>query len=342
LQNISKEATTIKDVAKKACVSISTVSRVLNTPESVREDKRKRVLKAIEELNYVPNPIARALGSNKIGTVAVVVPNIINNCAAEMVRGALEELEKHGFDLMLFTSNEDATREKNYLQQLKNKMVDGAIFIAGCTQELEYKELSSIMPIALIDRYENTTYVDVFTVDEQLGMNRLIEHLTELGHKDIGLLTGDIRTPAATSRIKKFKQTLNFYGLRLNKEFLVSSQWTMQGGYNAFMKLMTRKQTPTAVVASSDIVALGALSAAHEMKIRIPEDVSIVGFDNFPESRFSIPTLTTLKYPNYRLGQLAAKSILNRLNKSYSSGQRKILPLELLIRGSTGSCTTTK
>ena len=117
--NISKEATTIKDVAKKACVSISTVSRVLNTPESVREDKRKRVLKAIEELNYVPNPIARALGSNKIGTVAVVVPNIINNCAAEMVRGALEELEKHGFDLMLFTSNEDATREKNYLQQLK-------------------------------------------------------------------------------------------------------------------------------------------------------------------------------------------------------------------------------
>ena len=322
-------------------VFLSTVSRVLNNPHSVKEEKRKRVLNAIKDLNYVPNPVARALGTNKIGTIAAIVPNIINTCAAEMVRGALEELEKHGFDLLLYTSNEEVAREESYSQILKNKIVEGAIFIAGCTNELNFEELSSIMPVALIDRYENTPCVDVLTVDEQLGMNRLVEHLVDFGHRDIGLLTGDIRTPAAVSRIKKFKQALTACGLPFRSEFLASSEWTMQGGYHAFMKLMNRERNPTAIVASSDIVALGALSSAHEMHIRVPEEVSIVGFDNFPESKFSIPALTTLNYPNFKLGKLAAKSILNRLNHACPSGQRKILPLELLKRNSSG-CYITK
>lgn len=326
---------TIKTVAKLAGVSISTVSRVLNNPESVTEDKRLRVNRAIEELRYVPNPVARALGSRKVGSIAIVVPTILNPLMNEAMRGIIEVLDEGCYDAIVFDSNEDFTREQTFYELLPHKMVEGAIFLASAGRELDFDALAEKMPVALISRPETPTKVDTFVSDERHGMRLLTEHLAALGHKEIGHIGGAFGNSSAMLRFDYFRDALDHMRLPWHPEYNTFCDWSIHGGYEAMLRLVKRTHRPSAIICSTDLIALGAMAGARELGIRIPEELSVTGFDNAPSSPFIYPSLTTLKYPNYRLGRLAARAVLRRLRLKDRRIIRKVIPLELIQRNST-------
>jgi LacI family transcriptional regulator len=192
------------------------------------------------------------------------------------------------------------------------------------------------MPVALVARSETPENVSAFIGDELQGMKRMIVHLVDLGHREIGLISGTFTSTDGTRRLGMFKQSLREEGLEWKVENCVAGDWTIEGGWQSMRKLLRKEVPPTAVLCATDLMAHGALGAAHYEGYRVPEDVSVVGFDNAPGSGYLVPPLTTLKYPNYRLGKLAANAVLSRLEKGESSFVHRQLPLELLPRESSG------
>ncbi len=326
----------MRAVADLAGVSVATVSRVINTPDSVTPVKKEKVLEAIKRLNYVPNPVARALGSNKIHSLAIVVPTILNSFMAEVMRGIIEVLDNSSFDALVFDSNENFVREQKFFEILPMKMIDGAIFIGGAGAELDFDSLAERMPVSLVARSETPKNVSAFIGDELQGMKRMVVHLVDLGHREIGLISGTFTSTDGTRRLSMFKQALREEGLEWKPENCVAGDWTIEGGWHSMRKLLGKKVPPTAVLCATDLMAHGALGAAHHEGYRVPDDVSVVGFDNAPGSGYLVPPLTTLKYPNYRLGKLAANAVLSRLEKGEASFVHRQLPLELLPRESSG------
>ncbi|MEI7883875.1 MAG: LacI family DNA-binding transcriptional regulator [Clostridia bacterium] len=328
---------TIKKIAEQAGVSVSTVSRVLNNPESVRTDKRQRVELAIKATNYIPSPIAKALGMQKSKTIGILVPNIINDCSAKIVSAIMEELDMHDFDTLLFNTIETLEKEEHITKLVREKMVDGIIMISSLGTKEEIAELANVMPVVLIDRQQIVPNLDAFLVDGALGMLKLVGYLKDLGHAKFGLLAGDLQTDSCKLRVQYFKAALFKEGLELDPLAIAYSSWEMRGGYQAMARLLEKKLELTAIIASSDVLAIGGARAAYIYGRKIPEDLSLVGFDNFSTGEFMVPALTTLKYPAAILGKLAAKSILQRLNDRNKPGIEKMLPMELLIRESAGT-----
>ncbi len=329
-----KKTVTIKTVAERAGVSIATVSRVLNSPETVTEDKRVRVAEIIEELQYVPNPIAQALGNNRIETIAIVIPNITNPCLSVIVYGIMDELENAGYSALIYDTQEDADKTDRFIRNLPRKMISGVIIMTECGRPEPMREAARTTPMAVIDCPECDVQVDNFSSDDAGGMLRLVQYLVDLGHTDIGLLAGDFSTSSGPRRVRTFIDALKTESVPYNRGNVVTCGWNMSGGYAAFSKLMRRESPPGAVIAASDVIALGALGSAHALGLRVPEDVSIAGFDNSPNGAFSVPPLTTLKYPGTGLGRMAARSVLRQLEQGSRPPVRKVLPLELLERGS--------
>lgn len=330
------EKATIHDVARLAGVSVSTVSRVVNTPNMVTEGKREAVLQAIRTLGYAPNPIARAMSGKRPGIIGVVVPNIINGTISEMVNGILEELEKSDFNLLLLTSAESERKETQYITLLKEKMINGAIFICSSGSEIDFSPLLDAMPVALVDRFERTPGLTTINADDRMGFKLLTDHLKGLGHTKIGYLAGNPEKVSGWERLNRIRAVMEESNLSLGDEKVAVSDWTLQGGYDACRQLLSRVPDLTALVASSDILALGALAALREMGRRVPEDISVTGFDNFPHSRFSAPPLTTLQYPSYQMGQLAAQHIIKQIFNPTLPARHFSLPVKLLERNSTG------
>ena len=325
---------TIKKIAEQAGVSVSTVSRVLNTPETVKADKRQRVELAIKQSNYVPSPIAKALGKQKSRTIGIFVPNIINDCIAKVVSSIMEELDTQKFDTLLFNTNETLAKEKHMIKLVREKMVDGVILISSFGTKAEITELASVMPVVLVDREQLVPNVDAFLVDDAIGMLKLVEYLKDLGHSSLALLAGDLQTDSCKLRLEHFKSALEKEGLTFDPLAIAYSSWEMHGGYQAMARILEKKLDFTAVIASSDVLAIGGARAAYIYGRTIPENLSLVGFDNFSTGEFMIPALTTLKYPAVLLGKLAAKAILQRINDRNKPGIEKKIPMELLKRES--------
>ena len=333
-----EKAVTIKTVAERAGVSIATVSRVLNNPESVTEEKRVRVAEIIDELQYVPNPIARALGNNRVETIAIVIPNITNPCLSVIVYGIMDELENAGYSALIFDTQEDGDKADSFIRNLPKKLISGVVVMTECGRSGPMREVAQVTPMAVIDCPECDVPVDNFSSDDVRGMLRLVQYLVDFGHTDIGLLAGDFTTHSGPRRVRTFIDALEAESVPYKKENVVTCGWNMNGGDSAFRKLMQRETPPTAVIAASDVIAIGALGAAHTLGLQVPADVSIAGFDNSPNGAYAVPPLTTLKYPGTGLGRMAARSVLRQLEEGPKPPVRKVLPLELLERESCGPC----
>lgn len=327
---------TIKDVARMAKVSVATVSRTLNDPDSVKDETKEKVLHAVNSLEYNPDPVAQALRSNQVKSIGIVVPNITNASMAEMTRGAHEELVAQNYNTVLFNSAEDYQREKFFCEILKNTLVDGVIFITGSGETPPVENLAKEMAVCLIDRESDLENVDQIIAKEREGMSLLSSHLYRLGHRRIALITGIGITTATKNRVHGYKDFFTKVDLHVDENYIVSGSWTMQGAYMATKELLSLSKKPSAVIVSTDTMALGALSAALDSGLRVPEDIAITGFDNSPNSAYYNPPLTTLNYPNYEMGKLAARAILNRLKDPTISAKKIVLPLDILLRRSCG------
>jgi LacI family transcriptional regulator len=331
---------TIRTVAEHAGVSIATISRYFNTPDTVTFENKERIKHAVEALGFVPDPVARALGNCKVENIAVLVPNISNPIMAEITRGIIEELEKNQITVLLYDCHESEERERRFMATLHTKMISGVILVSDCGSAGRFESIKQILPVVLVDCPEELADIDSIRIDERQGMLRLVTCLADFGHRRIGLLAGDRATMSGIQRVVAFKEAIKLDGRNDGFERVLFCPWSLRGGYEGLKGLLARDDPPTAVICGNDVIAFGALGAAHAIGLAIPKDISIAGFDNSPNGEFSIPPLTTLKYPGVSMGKKAAQLILRRMEDSDDEprGERysRALALDLILRDSTG------
>ena len=329
---------TIRDVAKKANVSVATVSRVINHSSAVRESTRKRVQDAIQELGYSPNPIARKLSTGQTHTIAVVLPLFTLPSFVERLRGVHQELAENDYDLVLY-SVETLQKRDSYLKRLASPTtVDGVILISiPPTDEQAAHLLRSRVPTVLVDATH--ALIPHVIVDDEAGGKLATRHLLSLGHTRIAYLSDFLDTPFHPSMRRRFEgycSALNEAGIPFRKEYHVWDTHGRQEARGLARRLLELEQPPTAIFAASDTQAIGVLDAAHEMGVSVPDQLSVIGFDGIRDAEYV--NLTTIEQPLYESGVLGARNLLLLLNNEMDDNLLEVsLPLRLVVRGTTAA-----
>jgi LacI family transcriptional regulator len=326
---------TIYDVARRAGVSITTVSHVLNGTRYVTDETKVRVLQAVEEFNYRPSSLARALVLQETRTIALIVPDNINPFFAELARGVESISFTAGYNAILCNSDHDIKKERAYLDMLISKRVDGVIYITADTHADQLQSLiASKMPLVTFDRdYEG---IDAILLDNLDGGCTAARHLIDLGHRRVACIGGPDTGTRSGDRVRGYQQALLECGIAVEPELLAIGDWSFQSGMDAARQFLALSAPPTAIFACNDVMATGAMSYLQRTGVRVPEDVSVIGFDNIALAGFTSPPLTTVALPILQLGQQLAQILLDRLNGQLPQpAQRIMLRGELLVRGST-------
>ncbi len=328
---------TIKDIAKKAGVSVSTVSRAINNTDDINIETKYKINEIIKELNYNPNPAAKALVGRSSKYIAIIVPNIHHSVISKMVQGIMTKLEEYGFDVLLLDYNESREKEEYYCSIIDQKMIDGLIMITSIAKAEDILAISRKIPTVLIERIIESEDIDSVFIDEDSAMYQLLEYLKKKGHHNIGFINGEKGTSSAELRIKSYFESMNKLNLNYDENCIIHTNWSMLGGREAFNKLIKNKCECTAIVCASDQLAMGAIGAAYTLGISVPKNISILGFDNFDDGLISIPPLTTLDYPAYKMGEVAADCILEKIKDGRIKSKKIILPVSLIERDSVKS-----
>ena len=325
----------MRDVAKQADVSTATVSRVLRTPASVKEETRLKVLKVIEELNYQPNILARQLRTNKTNTVLIVIPTLTNTVFAEMLGGIESVATQNDYRVLLGNSNHQKERNIGYLDYLKQKQVDGVIFLTSELGEAVLNEIAAEHPMVLTSEYIHGAQFPMVSIDNVICGRKATEHLIELGHSRIAHLSG----PGLLSldRLNGYKDALLIHGIPFDETLVVEGHFTFESGYQIMKKWLNSQNPPTAVFAANDEMAIGAMKAALESGKRIPKDIAIVGFDNIKFSSVFEPSLTTIAQPFFEMGVKSMNLLIQQINQGPILDKHFVLESELVIRQSCGS-----
>jgi len=316
-----KEKCTIYDVAKIAGVSPSTISRVMNTPEIVAEDTRQKVASAVKELSYIPNMMAANMPRRRTNSIGLIIPDITNIFFSNLVRGVQDVCEKHGYSVLVVNSDDSQEKEGRYLKLLYSRRVDGVILTVAGYREKEFpeEELSLLkkMNIVLIDREINGMTTPIVKVNNFAGAYSAVKYLLTMGHKKIMYLAGIEGTRTNQEREKGYLSALKEVHINWKKELM--ADFRLETAYQKIIvywpQLQNSKDLPTAIFAANDLMAIGALKAFAQLKVRVPEDISIIGFDNIPFSDCTYPPLTTIAQPTYKMGQKAVKTLLKLIDK---------------------------
>lgn len=330
------------DVARRAGTSSAVVSYVVNNgPRRVSEKTKAKVLAAIDELGYRPNGFARALRSTRSRLLGLVLPDNSNPFFAELARVIEDEAFRRGYLLLLGNSTEDDERQAAYVREFLELRVEGLLLISAANGQrqadltLSLVELQgSRIPTVVLDRAISGLHASYLTVDNFGGGYLATRHLIDHGHSDVTCLAGPEGNQPADSRTRGWRRAMREAGLAPRADLLIRSPFRREYGYRAMQALLRGKDPPTAVFAESDEQAIGALRAAAECGIRIPDDLALVSFDGIPESAFTSPRLTTVAQPFEELGRRAVELALNDRNRD--DGLRVRLPVRLTIGESCG------
>ena len=328
---------TIKDIAKKADVSVSTVSRVLNDKPDVNEKTKKKVEKIINELNYNPNSIARGLASDKTNTIGLIIPSIDNPFFPAIAKGVEIMARKLGFSVILCNTDDNPKYEEEIINLMQSKRVDGIIG-SFCHQDINKLNnlLKSNLPVVQIDRKIEGFNRPAVTIDNVLSGYIATKHLIELGHEKIAHITGSIEISNTQDRVKGFKKAINESGIPFNEEWvLYGNPHEENAGYKEMENLLNQEERPTAFFIGSDFLAIRAYSAVMDQAMNIPEDISIVGHDDIDITNIIRPSLTTIKQPKFKLGQKAVGILFNLINNNENYKKEISLKPELIVRNST-------
>lgn len=326
----------IKDVAEHAGVSVTTVSHVVNGTRFVSEAARLRVEEAVRQLGYVPSAVARSLKHNSTHTFGMVIPNNSNPYFAEIIRGVENRCFAAGYNVILCNSNDDPERQASYMRVLAEKRIDGLVFVASGSDAVVQATLSSIkMPMVLLDREVAGMDCDLVEVNHTVGGELATRHLLELGHPRVVCISGPPGLSPSSQRRAGWKQALGEAGVERTESDLARGDFTARGGYLAMQLLLKRRPRPSAVFVCNDLMAFGALTAAHEAGVSVPEQLSIVGFDDIELAAFSSPPLTTIAQPKLEIGTVAAELLLDRVDTNRGDRRRIILDPQLTVRAST-------
>jgi LacI family transcriptional regulator len=294
--------TTIKDVARLAGVSVSTVSRVINENGYVGEKSKKQILSAMQELNFSPSSIARGLVSGKTSTIGLLVPDVSNPFFAEVARGTEDAAIESGFMVILCNSDWNLNREKMYVQVLKGKSVEGIIFVGNRTAENNLIRAVDPLPFVFVDRKvsEDENYI---WIDHERGGALATEKLISIGCKKVVHISGPKNSTSAKARLNGFIKVVREH--EFGDSQIIGGNFRFTGGYEAAKELLSLDNPPDGIFAGNDMMAFGVIQAANEMGIRIPEDVSIIGYDDIEMAKCASPALTTIRQPAYEMGRAA-------------------------------------
>ncbi|MBZ0309957.1 MAG: LacI family transcriptional regulator [Anaerolineae bacterium] len=329
---------TIFDIAERAGVSYSTVSRTLSGFEFVKESTREKVLIAAQELGYVPNQQARSLAGGRSNLIGVLAPTLTNDYTAQIVHGIDDELTKSDFNIILYTTNRHRGKEAVYVAAIMNGAADALLLIAPSISDPYLEALREQgFPYVLIDQADQAEQSMAVNTTNRKGAYEATQYLIELGHRRIGFVAGLPQLNSATERLAGYQMALSDYGIPLNHHYIAQGNFIFIDGYNATHELLALPEHPTAIFAANDISALGAMEAIRERNLRIPEDISLVGFDDIPQAALAYPKLTTIRQPLHQMGSEAVKLLLEHLEHPSSEMRRILLDTELVIRDSCSS-----
>ncbi len=328
--------TTSQDVAERAGVSIATVSRVLNDLPHVSPRIRKRVWRAIKELDYQPNRTAQRLRAKQSRVLGLIISDIQNPFFTAIVRGIEDVAYKHGYSVILCNSDENLEKERLYLNVMRAEAVAGVILAStGESNPLVADLLEQPIPVVAIDRRLRNRGVDAVLAANVDGARQAVSHLLELGHRRIGFVGLPLSRTPGKERHAGYVATLREHGLAVSRPIVRFADAKQQGGYDATCRLLQISPIVTALFVANNLMTLGALDAIRERGLRIPEDISVVGFDDMPWAALLQPPLTVLAQPTYDIGRTAAELLFERLASADKPATSIQLPTTLVVRGST-------
>lgn len=328
---------TIKDVAKRADTSITTVSRLMNKSGYVSKEAKKRIDKAIKDLDYKPNVMAQGLINKSLSmkTVGILIPDMQNLFYPAILTGLEDELERHGYSIFLCITNRGQDMEKKYIDTLLGKNVDAIIFAAACAREnsADYLvELSEKVPALLINDYIIGSDICSVMADEVGGAYKAATYLLGLGHTKIGFINGNADRTTYRQKQEGYEKALAVNEIKPNNKYLMRETPNEQGGYKGAKKFLALSDPPTAIFAASDQMAIGVIRAVLEVGYSIPEDFSLIGFSNIPLAAEVYPQLTTIDQFPYKTGKLVGEMVMKMINKEDLTQRRILIEPKLLIR----------
>jgi LacI family transcriptional regulator len=335
---INQKHATIKEVAEKAGVSIQTVSRVLNGRPDVSPETRLRVRQVMADLAYQPYAIARGLASRRTYTLGLIASDFSDYWFSQVVTGAEAVGYEHGYFFMLGSTGCTPQDEPAFLRLLTQRHVEGILFVrAGCPTDLEHlKNLQhSGIPVVSTGFYLPDADFGIAEVDNVDGGRKATQYLIDLGHTQIAMITGPEGWKSVSDRSLGYQQALERSGIAVDPGLIVRGEsWLHSSGFEAMKELLAKKQLFTAVFVQNDRMARGAIIALRQAGLRVPEDVSIVGYDDIPEAEYSDPPLTTIRQPMQEVGKAAASMLIKMIDEPDTAPLQVLFPTELVIRSS--------
>lgn len=332
---------TIYDVAQRAGVSPSTVSRVFNKAAVISQATRERVLAAARELDYQPTVLGSALTTKQTHMVGLTITDIRNPYSASLARGVQDTLTRDGYVCIICNTDADSDREVHILREIRRRGVDGFIItpsFLGRNPEADRtirQLLAHRVPIVFIGNRLEDPDVDYVTSRAQDGAAQAVNYLAGLGHRAIGFIGGRYTQGVAVGRWLGYQEAMIANRLPIRPELVLESDTTPEGGQQAMCRMLDLPDPPTAVLSVNDLVAIGALAACHQRGVAVPDRISVVGFDNIPMAALTVPALTTVAQPAYDMGRKAAEMLLLRFQQPDLPPQQVFLQSWLVVRETT-------
>lgn len=328
--------TTITDVAKAAGVSTATVSRVLHNEKSVKPATYNAVMKAIAELDYKPNLLARQMRTQKTKTIIVIVPDISNTFISEILFSIEQCAEEHDYRVLIADMQNQPSIEDYYFQAIQQHTVDGIISLSANIAKSLMEQVAEKYPIVVACQYLENCNIPNVTIDNSNAAASITEHLIQLGHTQIAHITGHPNSILFRDRMNGYISALTKHEIAIDLELVQYGSSSIQSGYDQTRRLLDSKKSFSAIFAAGDIMALGAIKALKDNGFRVPEDYAVVGFDDIEISSFWEPPLTTVRQPRRLIGKTAFNKLLSLMNMEPLTNIHDILEYEIVIRESCG------
>lgn len=333
----------LKDIAQRVGVSVTTVSRALGGYDDVAEATRQKILRAAEELGYYPSVTARQLRKRRTDTVGFVIPTFGPRFSdpffSELLAGIGNEAARHHFDLLVCTRPPDSPEEEEaYRRLVDGRRVDGVLVVRTRVDDPRLAFLKQRnFPFVAFGRSHTDEHLPYLDVDGRCGLYQAVRHLIDLGHRRIAYISAPLNLTFALHRLEGYRDALQEGGLEYNEELVLVGHLTEEDGYQAAHRLLALDRPPTAIAVANDLMALGALRAAHERGLAVGRDVAITGFDDIPLSAHANPPLTTVRQPIYEIGRRICQMLIQIISGEPLENYHVILEPTLIVRQSSGS-----
>jgi len=324
---------TIKDIAREANISFSTVSRALTGHPQVNEETRNKIIKLASEMGYTPNALAKGLVSKNTYTIGLIISDITNPFFAEVAQGVEDCANRYGYQVFLCNSNWNVQREKECLSKLYSSRVDGIVISPASNDSSHIVDSKYQVPIVFAAQKPEIHGCNYVTVDDFKSSTLAVEYLVKLGHKKIAYIGELLNTNSGMARFHGYKSTLEKHNIPIVLNNIMHGEYTQASGYSLAKELLLNHELPTAIVAGNDITALGIIQAIEEYGLNVPKDISVIGFDDISFASLDKIQLTTIYLPKYGIGEESMELLIQKIqNPKDKEGKHRILEPKLIVR----------